>query len=390
MHYTFKTFLSGTGDCIMLLIENNGVEVHIMVDCGVYSKDIKDFIHNKFHNVIDYLIVTHIDNDHILGVISMLETETNLTVNQILYNCYQRRDNKGKPWDDRMKQNIKRLYGSLPPVIDMIEGKISSDSSLTLAELIHGNGQWRKVWKREYITDKTSDIPLGEGLGRIVFLSPNSDALTVLDMQYRMLFWQKLYKQKNEDYQSEESIYEALLRILNQEEILDSLYKAHEVTSIHLTDDKLKEFAARKLEKLSINNVASIAFIWEEGNHRILFLGDSDPAEVTKALKQKYQNEHLPIEFDAIKVSHHGSAHSTSLDILKVANSEHFFFTGGSNKAPSLEAMSRIIISPIADDDRKRVLHFNRKNDNVNLIQNQNIMDQYKFEIDLTNNELSC
>lgn len=390
MHYTFKTFLSGTGDCIMLLIENNGVEVHIMVDCGVYSKDIKDFIHNKFHNVIDYLIVTHIDNDHILGVISMLETETNLTVNQILYNCYQRRDNKGKPWDDRMKQNIKRLYGSLPPVIDMIEGKISSDSSLTLAELILGNGQWRKVWKREYITDKTSDIPLGEGLGRIVFLSPNSDALTVLDMQYRMLFWQKLYKQKNEDYQSEESIYEALLRILNQEEILDSLYKAHEVTSIHLTDDKLKEFAARKLEKLSINNVASIAFIWEEGNHRILFLGDSDPAEVTKALKQKYQNEHLPIEFDAIKVSHHGSAHSTSLDILKVANSEHFFFTGGSNKAPSLEAMSRIIISPIADDDRKRVLHFNRKNDNVNLIQNQNIMDQYKFEIDLTNNELSC
>lgn len=390
MHYTFKTFLSGTGDCIMLLIENNGVEVHIMVDCGVYSKDIKDFIHNKFHNVIDYLIVTHIDNDHILGVISMLETETNLTVNQILYNCYQRRDNKGKTWDDRMKQNIKRLYGSLPPVIDMIEGKISSDSSLTLAELILGNGQWRKVWKREYITDKTSDIPLGEGLGRIVFLSPNSDALTVLDMQYRMLFWQKLYKQKNEDYQSEESIYEALLRILNQEEILDSLYKAHEVTSIHLTDDKLKEFAARKLEKLSINNVASIAFIWEEGNHRILFLGDSDPAEVTKALKQKYQNEHLPIEFDAIKVSHHGSAHSTSLDILKVANSEHFFFTGGSNKAPSLEAMSRIIISPIADDDRKRVLHFNRKNDNVNLIQNQNIMDQYKFEIDLTNNELSC
>lgn len=390
MHYTFKTFLSGTGDCIMLLIENNGVEVHIMVDCGVYSKDIKDFIHNKFHNVIDYLIVTHIDNDHILGVISMLETETNLTVNQILYNCYQRRDNKGKPWDDRMKQNIKRLYGSLPPVIDMIEGKISSDSSLTLAELILGNGQWRKVWKREYITDKTSDIPLGEGLGRIVFLSPNSDALTVLDMQYRMLFWQKLYKQKNEDYQSEESIYEALLRILNQEEILDSLYKAHEVTSIHLTDDKLKEFAARKLEKLSINNVASIAFIWEEGNHRILFLGDSDPAEVTKALKQKYQNEHLPIEFDAIKVSHHGSAHSTSLDILKVANSEHFFFTGGSNKAPSLEAMSRIIISPIADDDRKRVLHFNRKNDNVNLIQNQNIKDQYKFEIDLTNNELSC
>lgn len=390
MHYTFKTFLSGTGDCIMLLIENNGVEVHIMVDCGVYSQDIKDFLCNKFHNVIDYLIVTHIDNDHILGIISMLETETSLTINHILYNCYQRKDDKGEPWDDRMKQNMKSLYSTLPPVIDMIEGKISADSSLTLAELILGNESWRKVWKREYITDKTSDIPLGEGLGRIVFLSPNPDALKALDKQYRKLFWQKLYKQKTEDYQSEESIYEALLRILNKEEVLDSFYEDNKVTSVQLTDDKLKELAARKLEKLSINNIASIAFVWEEGDHRILFMGDSDPAQVINALKLKYRDVPLPIVFDAIKVSHHGSSHSTSLDFLKVADSEHFFFTGGSNKAPSLEAMSRIILSQKHDAVNRRILHFNRKNGNVNLMLDQSLMDQYIFEIDLTNNELSC
>lgn len=35
-----------------------------------------------------------------------------------------------------MKDNVKRLYGDLPAVVDMLEGKINAKTSIPLAELI--------------------------------------------------------------------------------------------------------------------------------------------------------------------------------------------------------------------------------------------------------------
>lgn len=72
MQYIFRTFNVGAGDCITLLLKDNNKELHIMVDCGSYTPEVNEYIVHDFHCHIDYLIVSHIDNDHILGLISML------------------------------------------------------------------------------------------------------------------------------------------------------------------------------------------------------------------------------------------------------------------------------------------------------------------------------
>ena len=65
---------------------------------------------------------------------------------------------------------------------------------------------------------------------------------------------------------------------------------------------------------------------------------------------------------DLIKVSHHGSSHSTTKDIIEVADSKHYYFTGGNKEErPSVETLSRIITAPLHGLER-RELHFNRKN----------------------------
>lgn len=87
MRYSFKTFNVGAGDCITLLLKNNDKEMHIMVDCGLYTQEVNDYIVNEFHGHIDYLIVTHIDNDHINGLIEMLKSKPDLTINHIFYHC---------------------------------------------------------------------------------------------------------------------------------------------------------------------------------------------------------------------------------------------------------------------------------------------------------------
>lgn len=158
MHYIFKTFDVGRGDCIMLLLEENNTELHIMVDCGCYTSEVNDFIDQKFKNKIDYLIVTHIDSDHVVGVNEMLTTKPNIEISHILYNCYQRTGSNLQNWSEDVKRNVKRLYGELPIVIDMMEYKIDEKAAKTLAETILSNDNWKNIWHRSYITEESAPL----------------------------------------------------------------------------------------------------------------------------------------------------------------------------------------------------------------------------------------
>lgn len=360
MKYTFKTFFCGAGDCIFFIITDGENSTSIMVDCGQYKPDINNFVINDLGGKIDYLIVTHIDNDHIDGLVTMLESHKEISIKHILYNCYQRVADNRNAWSKQMKDNVKKIYGELPVVVDMMNQNINDVQAVTLAECILKNKDWEKVWQREYITDESSPIILDNDMGRIIFLSPSKDALDKLDLKYRKLFWQYLYKKKEEDFDKEETIYEALMRIAkihDSEEIMEE-----NVSSPVINEATLRQYAGDPLLKMTANNVASIAFIWEYKNHKVLFMGDADPSQVATAIEKIYPDEEKPIVFDLIKVSHHGSAHSMSQDLINAADSELYFFTGGSKKAPSIQTLGRIITPKLPNGISCREIRYNRTN----------------------------
>ena len=386
MQVKIHTFPVGSGDCITLLLKHDDKKIHIMVDCGLYTQEVNDYIVNEFHGHIDYLIVTHIDNDHISGVIEMLKSTPNLTINHIFYNCYQRTNDDLQEWDKMMVENMKRVYGHLPVVVDMLEQKIKAETSMTLAELILENENWRRAWRREYITENSLAIDLENDMGRFIFLSPTKKALDDLDKEYRTLFWKTLYKQKKEDYKKEETIYESLMRIMEQEdnEGLDE----EPVSSKVLDENALKLYADEKMKVLSPANEASIAFIWEHEGHRILFMGDANPDQVVKKIGDVYKDTPKPVLFDAIKISHHGSAHSTSKELVSIADSERYFVTGGANARPSYQALSRIIIAPLPEDLSHREIRYNRENDILkSLASNGSLKDKLHYSITANANE---
>lgn len=386
MQYKFKTFNVGAGDCITFLLKNNDKEMHIMVDCGLYTQEVNDYIVNEFHSHIDYLIVTHIDNDHIKGLIEMLSSKPDLTINQIFYNCYQRTSDDLQDWDERMVENMKNVYHHLPIVIDMLEQKINAETSMSLAELILGNEKWKKVWRREYVTDNSAAIDLENDMGRFIFLSPAKKALNDLDKEYRSLFWKTLYKQKIEDYKKEETIYESLMRIMEQEDYEG--FDEKPVSSKVLDENALKFYADEKMKVLSPANEASIAFIWEHKEHRILFMGDANPDQVVKKIGDVYKDTPKPVLFDAIKISHHGSAHSTSKELVSIADSERYFVTGGANARPSYQALSRIIIAPLPEDLSHREIRYNRENDILKtLAGNESLKDMLHYSVTANANE---
>lgn len=389
MYCKFKTFNVGAGDCITLFLKNGDKEIHIMVDCGAYKEEVNNYVKNEFRSVIDYLIITHIDNDHISGVITMLSSNPQLTIRNILYNCYQRTSDNLQGWDERMKENVERLYGHLPVVVDMLEGKINAETSKSLAENILNNGNWKNAWRRDYITSDTPPIELEGNMGRFIFLSPSKEALDVLDRKYRKMFWEMLYKKKELEYDKEETIYEALMRIVAAE---SSNQEVTPISTTALGEKNLECYADEGLKPLSDENEASLAFIWEYGGHRILFLGDASPRCVFSKLDELYRNNTKPILFDAIKVSHHGSAHSTSKEQMKIADSEHYFITGGASTRPSYQALSRIITAPLSEGISRRKIRYNRVNDILeSLAKEDALKEKFHFKISSDNEyEFSC
>ena len=373
------------GDCIFLMLENGCHTLNIMVDCGKYTDEIDNFVKTKLKNKIDYLIVTHIDNDHINGLITMLTQNSDLVIEHIIYNCYQRVMSNRKQWTEKMRENVSRLYGQLPIVIDMISQDINEEKAVTLAECILRKEEWKRTWRREYVTDESPAIQLANNMGRIIFLSPSQAALDQLDKKYRKLFWQQLYKQKEEEYEKEETIYEALMRIAQLDE--DEEIKEENVNDCTINEHTLEQYACQSLSKMDDNNMASIAFVWEHQGHRILFMGDADPTQVSKAIEEVYKDETKPVIFDLIKVSHHGSAHSTSCGLMDVIDSERFFFTGGGKERPSLQTLGRIIIRPLPNGIAYRDIRYNRPNEILNKLANLSVDEKNSLRIRVNHNE---
>ena len=95
-----------------------------------------------------------------------------------------------------------------------------------------------------------------------------------------------------------------------------------------------------------------------------------------------------PVLFDAIKISHHGSAHSTSKELVNVADSERYFVTGGASARPSYQALSRIIIAPLPEDLSHREIRYNRENDILkSLASNESLKDKLHYSITANANE---
>jgi beta-lactamase superfamily II metal-dependent hydrolase len=107
----------------------------------------------------------------------------------------------------------------------------------------------------------------------------------------------------------------------------------------------------------SIPNGSSITLIISAGNRRVLFLGDAWAEDVVAKLRS-FHAPTTPIIFDAIKVSHHGSLHNTSVDLLSVADSPCFLISsdGTRHGHPDFEVLAEIVDRPAPF---KRHLFFN-------------------------------
>ena len=91
-------------------------------------------------------------------------------------------------------------------------------------------------------------------------------------------------------------------------------------------------------------NSSSISFLLNASGRKMLFLGDALPGDISIGLRALGYSEEDPLHAELVKVSHHGSRHNTSPELLKLIRGDRFLISGKGDKGhPDKETLARII-----------------------------------------------
>ena len=400
MRAIIKTFESGAGDCIFLVMkdEMDNSCFHIMMDCNVLTDEIKAYIRDELYKRIDVLIVTHIDSDHANGITKLMRNPdfADMQIGMILFNGFQPQTEQPQTLPQKTVEKLQTVAELLPPTVDEAFQKTNGMDAACLITELNKHPQWKAVWRQTPILAGET-MPLGnnEKWGRLRVLSPTQDAMDNLLHDVKLEYAKRLSSAPpNEDFLDQDKYYELMLRLA---ELRKNPSLARKTNAEAITKEKLNKSAKIDAEENGVTNAnkASLAFCWEGGEEvkRILLMGDAVSSQVVNELNGI---ENGRIWFEAVKVSHHGSKHNTSIELNTKVDSAHYFFTGGKdNEGPDIETVAKIAMKPLADGVEQRGIHYNHekginlwkelnKEKTIQLLNNYHILlntdNTYEFE----------
>ncbi|ELU5587020.1 ComEC/Rec2 family competence protein [Clostridium perfringens] len=288
-----KILKAFSGDCIIIsFFKNIEKNYNILIDGGItktyYTSLKEELLRIKDKGeVIDLLIVTHIDNDHIEGIIKFFEDDEfdYDFIKQIIFNCVNE-------LGDEIKITEKSQYCSYRK----------------------GNTLKKELCRRRLLPTSMvlakEKIALGEM--KITFLSPIKE-----DLDKLISVWNK--KNIGLEYcQGKKSDY------------------AKTIEELQKNDDKIVD--------TSITNKSSIAFIAEFNSKKVMMLGDSHPDTIVQSLNELGYSGSNRMKIDYMKLSHHGSKKNLTYKLLNLIQcSNYIISTNGKHMHPNKETLARII-----------------------------------------------
>ena len=277
------------GDCILVEFQPSH---YILIDGG-YVDTYENYLLPTLREIearggeLDVVVVTHIDGDHISGIIRLME-EMPIGIREIWYNGYRHIQSVAVT----MEEKEMFVHRNICKECQSEKAKpISAKQGCTLSALIARNGiSWNKPAEGNTIMAPIS-FPLGDAI--IHVLSPNKENIEALER-----FWKiRLIK-------------DGLLKKAHSKEYWDDAYEfslSKDMPGFHFHEKKVsKSYDLQKLCKEayepdgSASNGSSISFVIETEGKKLLLLGDSHAETVVTSLKALYGEENAPYYFDAV------------------------------------------------------------------------------------------
>lgn len=320
-----KFLKAGSGDSILIQDAGHNILIDGGNDSPYLLKEVETIYTNK--EKIDLLIITHHDDDHIKGIIDLLSEKK-----------YQ------KDFIGRVIFNSPRKYLNLLPQNN--DSRLLSYGQAYDVEniLIKLNLSW------QITSEDTPDLKIG-GMN-LKFLAPR-----VIDIKkYAEHKDAKLLSNYAGDWNT------GLKEIEN-----------------HLNDDS---------QDKSVPNSNSVVVLLTHEKKEYLFTGDITPKRLEEIINNLYtQNKNKPLNFEIMKLPHHGSYRSLNKSILEKIICKKFVISTNSNKhyLPNKKAIMKVLkYSPIVANEINFYFNYNEAIDSLN-ISEQDLAD-YKINL-IPNNE---
>ena len=205
-------------------------------------------------------------------------------------------------------------------------------------------------------------------------LSPSNQKLQELSLYWKSELFQAGYTTNENIETFSEEAFETILA--NQKET--KVFKSKDVSLDVLDIENLSNSMFYE-DKAPVNG-SSIAFVLEKKDMKVLLLGDSHPTQIIESLRQHYKEENFPIEFDVIKISHHGSQKNTSNELLEIINSKKYVFStnGKGHNHPDKETIARIIAK---ETEYTKELYFTYTLEVIKEFKNEELQEKYNYKI---------
>ncbi|MCY1505408.1 hypothetical protein D9M68_396240 [compost metagenome] len=249
---------------------------------------------------IDLLVLTHIDSDHIGGLLEGFKEPAYLPtmVKRVWFNS-------ATSVAKHFSQEVKAEHYINDDFSDSLKTSIKEGETFEALVKAH------KIWDEELIdTSFTPIVPSGID---IKILSPDNQKLE------RLLKKWKPY---------------------NANEDLSTSGCSHDYSDSY---SKLLETDTFKEDKSSPNG-SSISLLLEAEGKKVLLLADAHPSIVAQSLIKLGYSDVNPLECELIKLSHHGSKKNTSPELLSLVKTPRFIVTtdGSSHCLPNKTTFARI------------------------------------------------
>ena len=389
---TITMFPASYGDSFLISVPNE--KLNMLIDAG-FKSTYKNYIKPALDDLrstnqkLNFLIITHVDADHISGAVALLEDNQKqdvIKIGNIWHNSYRHLQSNTNGNTTNLPLREKRLlqqisavgYPSEQTTLNDKRDNISAEQGSSLASMIvQGNYVWNGQTNGQAIKIENIESASVSDNVKLEILTPNEHLLQNLKS-----FWKKELSRKGfrkiDDY---DYYFDDAFEFLVSHDNPKTNDKKIDISFNNIELNKLSQEPFE--EDTSDTNGSSITFILVYNNIRILFLGDAHPSTIEQELKRRYKTD--KIWFDAIKIAHHGSKGNTSPTLLQLIDSDTFFISTNGNKHshPDLVTLSRIVCRPT---ETFRKLIFNYKTEVSNTLDNPNLSSQFNYTVQYAEN----
>jgi hypothetical protein len=336
------------GDCFILESKFGKDLVNVLIDGGPYQtfeKHLKPAIQKVLLNgKFDLMVLSHIDNDHIIGLLNLLEEIKNqresgkkelVTVEKIWHNSFK---NLLLLPDEPMRfiTNIFR------------DQSLIKRNNILESLIMKGFQQGTDLTKLA----KLLKIPINQGFGEVIEVDDKVKSTRLNNINLQILGPSK----KN----------------------LEKLRKEWNDWFTKKQETKKTESELIQILDKSVPNLASIMFLAKIKNRKILFTGDGLGHDVINILsKNAMLDQRGRFYVDVLKVPHHGSDRNASPEFFKTVIAKYYIISAnGRDDNPSLNTLRWIIESENTVRNAKKIILTNMTPNFEEVLQEY---DQNKF-----------